>query len=210
MNILSLDMDGTLVEPEFNELVWNYGIPRLYAEREKLGFTEAKEYVNREYQKVGDGAVEWYDIKFWFDRFGLPGSWQDLMAEFKDRVRLYPEVRGVLDDLRKRYDLVLTSNSTREFIGMELGQSGLATHFKEIFSATSDFGQVKKTPEFFAHICELLKIRPEKLVHVGDHFDFDYLAPKKLGVVAFYLDREGKSQGEFVIRNLKELEERLL
>ena len=209
MKILSFDMDGTLVDPEFNELVWNYGIPRLYAKQKNIIFKEAKEYVASQYQLVGDKAVEWYDIKFWFARFGLPGSWKDLMSEFKERIRLYPEVPDVLDNLKRRYDLVLTSNSTREFIGVEIGACGLASHFSRVFSATSDFGQVKKTPGFFAHICDLLKIGPEEMMHVGDHFDFDYLVPKKFGIRAFYLDREGKTQGEFVIRDLKELEERL-
>jgi len=57
--------------------------------------------------------------------------------------------------------------------------------------------------------CQKLGLRAEELIHVGDHWKFDYLIPRQAGVRAFYLDRSGKSQGEFVLHGLTELEERL-
>jgi putative hydrolase of the HAD superfamily len=68
---------------------------------------------------------------------------------------------------------------------------------------------VKKTAEFYQKVCDILNVDPQEIIHVGDHYDFDYLVPRRLGIQAFYLDRFGKQEGEFVLRSLKDLEEKL-
>ena len=74
--IISFDMDGTLVESEYTDWVWNHGIPNLYAAKTGLPFEEARAFVEGEYRKVGDGAAEWYDIQYWFRFFQLETGWR--------------------------------------------------------------------------------------------------------------------------------------
>jgi putative hydrolase of the HAD superfamily len=207
--IISFDMDGTLVDPEFTDWVWLHGIPLLYAEKTKLPFEEAKHFVVEEYLKVGEGAIEWYDIKYWFRFFQLEKSWKDLMHQYVDKIRIYPDVNDILDQLKEEFPIILTSNAGREFIDMEMEATGLGKFFDQIFSATSDFGEVKKTAGFYQKICTLLKSQPQEIVHVGDHYEFDYLVPRSLGIHAFYLERSGKQNGEFVISDLRDLEKRI-
>jgi HAD superfamily hydrolase (TIGR01549 family) len=206
---ISFDMDGTLVDPVFTDFVWGQGIPTLYAERVGLPFEAAKAFVEREYQNVGEGAIEWYDIKYWFRFFQLEQSWKALMKQFVDKIQVYPDVNHILDRLKDRFQLILTSNAGREFIEVEMEATGLGRYFDQIFSATSDFGVVKKTIEFYQRICQTLGTSPQEIVHIGDHYEFDYLVPRKLGIHAFYLDRSGEKRGEFVLRNLGELEEKI-
>ena len=106
--------------------------------------------------------------------------------------------------------MILTSNAGREFIEIEMEATGLDKYFDRIFSATSDFHVVKKTAEFYQQVCHILNVDPRKIVHVGDHYDFDYLVPRRLGIQAFYLDRSGERVGEFILRSLGELDEKLL
>ena len=47
------------------------------------------------------------------------------------------------------------------------------------------------------------------MIHVGDELYFDFNVPRKLDILAFYLDRTGKHKGDFVIHNLKELQRKL-
>ena len=202
---ISFDMDGTLIGPEFTDWVWGHGIPVLYAEKRGLSFEEARTYVQAEYRKVGEGAIEWYDIKYWFRFFELNGHWKQLMKQHADKIRVYPDVDGTLSFLKERFPLVLTSNATREFIGLEVGVTGLGKYFDQIFSATSDFGEVKKTAEVYQKVCQILGIHPSELVHVGDHYEFDYLVPSRLGIHALYLDRTTQKTGESVLWNLKDL-----
>jgi len=57
IKVVSFDLDGTLVEPEYNEWVWSVGIPQLFAEKRGIPFDEAKEIVEEEYRKVGDRSL---------------------------------------------------------------------------------------------------------------------------------------------------------
>jgi len=206
--IISFDMDGTLVDPEFTDWVWLHGIPRLHAEKTNIPFEEAKHFVVGEYLKVGEGAIEWYDIKYWFQFFKLEKNWKDLMLQYVDKIRIYPDVDDILAWLKEKFPIILTSNAGREFIDIEMEATGLGRYFDRIFSATSDFSQVKKTAGFYGRICEALGVYPQEIVHVGDHYEFDYLAPRSLGIHAFYLDRSGEKNGDFVISDLRELERR--
>ena len=56
---LSFDLDGTLVDLAFTDLVWHQGIPELYAQKASMELVQARELVLQEYRKVGDGALEW-------------------------------------------------------------------------------------------------------------------------------------------------------
>ena len=209
LKIISFDMDGTLVDAEFTDWVWGHGIPALYAKKVGVTFEEAKTFVTDEYRKVGEGAIEWYDIKYWFRFFELEESWRGVMEQYTDKIKVYPDVHQILDRLRGRFPLVLTSNAGREFIDIEMKATGLRRYFNRIFSATSDFGQVKKTADFYQRICRALETKPQEMVHVGDHYDFDYLVPRSLGIHAFYLNRLGEQNAASIISDLRDLEERL-
>jgi HAD superfamily hydrolase (TIGR01549 family) len=203
--LISFDLDSTLVDPIFTTFVWEVGIPRLYAKRYNIGLSEAISIVKAEYEGIGDSALEWYDIRYWFERLELPGRWEDLLEENRDKVRPFPEVKEVMEDLVQYHDLIVTSNAAREFIELELKEAEIEDYFTRIFSATSDFGQVKKAPQFYEQICEIMGTRPSNAIHVGDHYEFDYLVPKSLGMEAYYLDRDGKKpKDSFTVRNLRD------
>ena len=203
--LISFDLDGTLVDPTYTKWVWEIGIPQLYAQKNKLTVSEAIAMVTNEYKQIGDTSLAWYDIKFWFKEFNLPGNWQDLMKKYREKIRLYPEVKEVLARLRQHYDLIITSNAAREFVEMEVEKTGIKGYFTRIFSATSDFQQVKKTPQFYKEICRIIGVAPSQTIHVGDHYEFDYLAPRQLGINAYYLDRNGTDpKNDFILKNLKD------
>ena len=207
--IISFDMDGTLIAGEFTDGVWKQGIPALYAAKEGISFEAAKSFVEAEYDKVGEGAIEWYDIKYWLQFFELNKDWRTLLGQYADKIRVYPDANPILSRLKEEHRLILTSNAGREFLEVELNTTGLGRYFSQIFSATSDFGEVKKTTHVYDRICRMLGVTPEEIIHVGDHYEFDYLVPRSIGIQAFFLDRSGQRNGDSFLRSLEDLEKEL-
>jgi len=207
IEVVSFDLEGTLVDLRFSNLVWETDIPRLYAEQHGLSFEEARDRVVDEYSQVGDDQPEWYDVDYWFRRLGLTGDWRRLLELRRDSRLVFPEVRGVLDRLQGKFSLVISSNTIREFLEVQLSE--LEDYFEHVFSAPSDFGTVKRSGEFYGRICRIMGVETGKVAHVGDSLRFDYEEAKKRGIHAFYLDRSRESGGEHVVHDLIEFEGRL-
>ncbi len=204
ISTISFDMNGTITQGRFVDLVWGEGVPTLYARSRGIPLEKAKEFVFGEYAKVGEQRTDWYDIRYWFRQFGLGEDWTGLLMAFRNDVAPFPEAVEVLEEMGKEYRLVVTSNASRDFMDIELAAAGLDGYFSNLFSCTSDFGEVKKTPEVYARVCQALSISPEEMAHVGDHPLFDFVAPSQLGIRAFHLDRNATADGDFVVRDLKE------
>ena len=85
----------------------------------------------------------------------------------------------------------------------------LGKYFSDIFSTSSDFKQLEKSEAIYLKILKKLKIKPEELVHIGDHYDFDYKVPRKLGINAFLLDRGSEKKGENIVHSLKEFKDKI-
>ena len=208
IRVVSFDMEGTLVDHAYSKQIWEGDIPALYAEAHGLPLEEARKRVLAEYAEVGEGQPEWYDVGYWWKRLGLPHYWRDLPKRRKEECNVYPDVSTALTRLGKRYPLIVCSNTIREFLKIQL--ECIDYPFSRVFSAPTDFRAVKKAPDFYQRVCEILEIEPAELAHVGDHIEFDYQAPKQLGVAAYHLDRSGELNGEDVVHGLSEFADHLL
>jgi len=210
IKVVSFDADGTLVTPDFSQAVWYEGVPSLYARKNGISFQEAKAFIEKEYQVVGDSRIEWYDIKYWLQRFGLSSplvGYKQLLEDYRHAISWYPDVKQALSSLGKDYTLIVVSCSTREFLPYLL--DGIEGYFVRVFSSVSDYGQIK-TPEFFLEVCRQMGVSPQEMVHVGDLWEQDYLVPEGAGIKAFHLDRRGERKEGRSLRSLAELEAKLL
>jgi len=210
IKIISFDFDGTIAKHTFADVFWLEGVPKLYAKQHHVDIEAAKKYLFEEYEMIGDNRIEWYDPGYWFDRFNLQTDWKKMLLKYQNNVEIYPEVPSVLKRLSTNYGLVISSNAKKEFIAVQLRQAKLNSYFCKVFSSTSDFHTVKKVTDFYAMICKKLKILPEEMIHVGDHKEFDYLFPQKLGIISYYLDRKKNTKGLYVISDLKQFEKEIL
>ena len=206
IEIVSFDMESTLIDDNFSDLIWEHDIPSLYGLQNGMELEEAKRYVLQQYDTFGMGRPEWYDVDYWFRQLGLGGNWRDLLENRQNDCRLYPETLQVLERLSERYPLIISSNTIREFLQIQLRK--LPSVFRHVFSAPSDFGTVKN-PDFYGRISDIIGVELGAIVHVGDNVAFDYEAPREAGMLAFHLDRSGTTQGDHIVRTLVDFEERL-
>lgn len=192
IKIISFDLDGTLVKSTYADNVWLEGLPKLYAKEKKLPIKQVKQYIFKEYDKIGKNRKEWYDIDWWFKQFKLRENWQNLLNNYRHTIQLYPETLETLEKLSKKFDLIIISNAKREFADIQLEETNLKPYFKHVYSSLSDFNEVKKLPDVYKHILGLLEIQPDEIIHIGDSKEFDYESPQKIGIKSFYLNREKK------------------
>lgn len=208
VKLVSLDMEGTLIDHAFSNTIWEHEIPALYAEKHGLELDAALAWVKAEYGTVGEGRTEWYDVDYWFRRLGLEADWRQLIREHADLIRVYPDAAEALRRLGDAYPLIVSSNTIREFL--ELQVEAVGGPFTHVFSAPSEFGTVKKDAGFYRMVLNEIGLKPFQVAHVGDHREFDYRAAKSLGLEAYHLDRSGEARGPDTVRDLLEFTDRLV
>ena len=205
IRVVSFDLEGTSVTPDLSQAVWHEGIPSLYATENSIDFEEARAIVLREYQRVGDQRKEWYDIKYWFNLFGL-GDYRKVLERYKDKLSHFPDVLPVLSSLGVRYRLIIATGTAREFLPYLL--DGLESHFVKVFSSISDYGQLK-SPQFYTQVCKEMGVQPFEMIHVGDSRRFDFVAANEAGINVFHLKRNQESGNGDSLKSLTELDTRL-
>ena len=201
LKIISFDVDGTLVDLEYNDLIWFKEIPELVAKKKKISFEKSLKFVHEEYAKLGEHNLNWYDINYWISYFGIEISPDKIFEKYEPQVKIYPEVIPLLEELKKKYILIVITAMPREFLIPKM--KNLEKYFKFSFSALSDFKELKNS-EIYSKISKALKVPPKQILHIGDHWEFDYLAARKAGMNAIYLDRSNIKKRKFIINSLGE------
>ena len=205
LSVLSFDLDGTLIRKGFDDIFWNELIPELFAERKKTSFEQAQKFILDEYDRIGPDDPRWYIPEYWFERFGLAASIQDLLSKVKYAEGIYDDVH-LLEDFSKKYRVVISTNNPGIILEHKLQVLKQVRQFiSYTFSAVSDFNNIMKSKEFYASICKRMAVKPEQVLHIGDDPVHDLEIPKYVGVNALLIDREQKIDGEHVIRSLAEL-----
>jgi len=203
IELISFDAEGTVVTPDFSQAIWHEAIPALYAQKEGLNLAQAKRHVAEEYGKIGDQRLEWYDIEYWFSYLGL-GSSESMIQGCLDKIGYYPEVTEVLSSLASEYKLIVASGTPLELLHCLLRD--IKPYFVRIFSSVSHYRQLKN-PDFYIRICEEMGVKPSRVIHVGDNWQFDFLNARQAGINALYLDRSRRDHQESLndLNQLKQL-----
>ncbi len=107
-------------------------------------------------------------------------------------VRLYPEVKTVLQTLRAQaYRLGIVSNWSWNLIEY-CKHVGIAEDF-EVIMASAYAGCNKPHPGIFRLTLERLGIPPQQALHVGDSYQADVLGAREAGLEAVLLDRDDQA-----------------
>ena len=190
IELISLDAEGTLVTPDFSQAIWHEAIPALYAERKGLDLARAKSEVYSQYDAVGNQRLEWYDIEYWFAYLDL-GSPGPVIEGCVHKVTYYPETPDVLASLAGEYRLIVSSGAPLEMLQFLLRD--IRPYFVRVFSSVSHYRELK-SPRFYRKLCEEMSVKPGRVLHIGDNWQFDYANSREAGINALYLDRSRSSR----------------
>lgn len=203
IKVISFDLDDTLSDSKFDELIWRTEIPKAYAKEKNISFEEAYKIVTTEYKNLwGKVQGNWRDASFWLKHFELSTTWEDLLNTVHHEIQHYPDVINVLTELFKHFKLIIISNAERKFIDAKLKLNHLQKFFTKIYSASSDFDKTKKDQEVFKKALADFSIKPDEMIHIGDDEECDVKVPKSISINAFLLCRTKDKKADFYDLNM--------
>ncbi|MDD5454866.1 MAG: HAD family hydrolase [Candidatus Ratteibacteria bacterium] len=202
VRVVSFDVDGTLIDQRFNDLIWENDIPALVAHKRGCSFLEAKKFCLCEYRKLGDKDLRWYDVQHWLKKFGISTSAKDIFKRREQLIIVYPDVLPVLRKLKEEgFRVIVITCMPRIFLKEKIKK--FDRHFDKVFSTISDFKRVK-SPELYRHISKVIKTSPSCILHIGDHHILDYEFSLEAGYKSILIEREKKTK-DFSISRLEEI-----
>lgn len=166
VDTLVLDMDGTLLDLHFDDLVWNRLLPQRVAARTGRPAAEAAAFV-RTTLDAERGTLRWYCMDHWSEVFGLS------MSELEQAMSAHIRPRaGTLEFLEHLPALgltrVLATNAHPRSLGLKLERTGLGRHFDHVVSA-HELAAPKEDAAFWNRLAAATGMQAARAVLVDDN-----------------------------------------
>jgi len=163
-----LDMDGTLLDLNFDNQFWLHHLPRRYAQQHGISETQARQHLIERFN-AERGTINWYCLDFWSNELELD------IALIKDEVAhliaIHPHVINFLDALRSSHRrAVLVTNAHQKSLALKLKHTALDGHLDAVICA-HDLGLPKEETAFWFRLQEWETFNPERTLLIDDNLD---------------------------------------
>ncbi|MBS4050483.1 MAG: GMP/IMP nucleotidase [Methylomonas sp.] len=141
-----LDMDGTLLDLNFDNHFWQEFVPQRFADLHQLSLAEAKQQLRPRF-KAMEGRLEWYCLDYWSSELQL--NIAGLKQELAGLIAVHPHVTEFLDAVRASgRRLLLVTNAHRDSLSLKMEKTCLQRFFDQIISS-HDYGLAKEQQDFW-------------------------------------------------------------
>jgi 5'-nucleotidase len=173
-----LDMDGTLLDLEFDNVLWNQRVPVRYAQAHGLSLDEAQAVLAAHCDRT-QYTLAYYCLDTWARTTRL-----DLLAlhrELTHLIRYRPHAASFLGALRAQGKrLVLVTNAHRDSLAIKDEVTGLTANLDAAVSS-HDFAAPKEDGRFWARLAARVSFDPARTVLIDDN-DYVLAAAREFGV----------------------------
>jgi putative hydrolase of the HAD superfamily len=160
-----LDMDGTLLDLNFDNHFWQEFVPLRFAEKNNLTLDEAKQQLRPQF-KTMEGKLEWYCLDYWSDVLQL--NIAGLKQELAGLIAVHPHVTEFLDAVRgSGRGLLLVTNAHQDSLNLKLEKTRLHEFFDEIITS-HDFGLAKEQLGFWQALQDRHVFEKQRTLLVDD------------------------------------------
>ena len=141
-----LDMDGTLLDLNFDNHFWKEFVPLKFAEQKGISTALAKQQLEPRFKSM-EGKLEWYCLDYWSHVLQLDIA--GLKAEISGLITVLPHVTEFLEKLRQSpQKVLLVTNAHRDSLGLKMEKTCLRPFFDGIISS-HDLGLPKENAGFW-------------------------------------------------------------
>lgn len=144
-----LDMDGTLLDLNFDNHFWLEFVPIRYAEKNNLTLEQAKQQLVPMFKKM-EGKLEWYCLDYWSKELQL--NIAALKTEIAGLISVLPHVVEFLEAVHQSSrKIILVTNAHRKSLDLKMGVTCLQPFFDQIISS-HDYGSPKESQAFWTQL----------------------------------------------------------
>ncbi len=160
-----LDMDGTLLDLQFDNYFWLQLVPERFADRYSMTLEAARLELTPRFA-ARQGTLDWYCTAFWSRDLGLDIA--VLKHEICERVEYLPGAERFLAEMRHRkLRTALLTNAHRDALRVKDARSGLTCYFDVVISS-HDYGVPKESAEFWHRAQAQVGFDPSRSLFVDD------------------------------------------
>jgi HAD superfamily hydrolase (TIGR01509 family) len=166
IDMVLLDMDGTLLDLRFDNHFWLEYMPRRYGERHGLDLASATAELLARYRRV-EGTLAWYCLDYWTQELGMDVVL--LKREVEHLIAVQPHALEFLAAVRAAgRRVVLVTNAHPDSLSLKMEKTQLAGHFDAIVCA-HELGLVKEQAEFWPRLRQREPFGPATTLLVDDN-----------------------------------------
>jgi putative hydrolase of the HAD superfamily len=141
-----VDMDGTLLDLNFDNLFWREIVPRSYARLRGMSLAGAQAALNPRFEaKIG--TLEWYCLDHWTRDLGM--DLKTLKREHREHIRFLPGAPEFLASVRARGKRVsIVTNAHRDTFAVKAEHTGIDELVDSVV-CSHDFAAPKESAAFW-------------------------------------------------------------
>ncbi len=162
-----LDMDGTLLDLRYDNVLWTTLLPARYSETHDvpLAHSESALFSHMDEQK---GKLEFYCLDYWAEFTGLDVV--QLHHELKELITYRPSAEPFLAWLKARGKRsLLVTNAHRDSLEIKNQHADLVRHLDEAISC-HDYGSPKEDQQFWHRLMAEHPFDPERTLLIDDNY----------------------------------------
>ena len=160
-----LDMDGTLLDLNFDNHFWQEHVPLRYAEQHNMSLEESKAALYPKFRNA-EGTLDWYCVDYWSSQLGLDIA--KLKKEVDHLIAVHPHVVDFLEAVKASgRRMLLVTNAHVKSLEIKMEQTQLAGHFDHIV-VSHDLGYAKESMEFWSKLKSLEPYNNKNTLLVDD------------------------------------------
>ncbi|MFD2612147.1 HAD family hydrolase [Paenibacillus gansuensis] len=112
---------------------------------------------------------------------------------------VYEETYRVLDNLKRKYKLLLLTNGSPDLQKEKLAMVPLMAPYFDHIMISGEFGEGKPAESIFRHAVKLLGIEPDEGLMVGDKLTTDILGSNRIGMKNAWINRHGMKRTDDIV-----------